>query len=156
MSGADAAAEALRAATLEGYVALRDRVAATARAVIRLREVDDLLQIMAAVNAFSLAAEALAEAAKAVHAQADDALVTAMDSTGGTQFRSDSHTVALRHNPPSVDITDPKAVPEQFLTTPKPQPDRGLIRDALRNGSVCINWAVLRPGTLGLQRRPIQ
>jgi hypothetical protein len=155
MSGASDAATALRAAALASYDALRDRVADTAKAVIRLREVDDLVAVMQAVNAVSLAADALAEAAKGLHESADAALVKSMESTGGTQFRTDSHVVSLRQNPPRVEITDPKAVPEAFLTTPKPQPDRALIRDALRNGSVTINWATLAEGSLGLQRKAL-
>jgi hypothetical protein len=152
MSGAAEASEALRAAALAEYARLKDSVGDTARAVTRLRETTDLVLLMAAVDAFSLATEALAAAARALHESADAALVAAMSDTGCTGFATEFHTTSLRNGIPSVEILDSAAVPAAFLVEREPIPDKRAIAKALKaNGSV--NWARLNPGRPGLTRR---
>ena len=152
MSGAKEADAALLEATLAAYPALRDRVSETARAVIALREADDIVLRMARVNQLSLAAEALAAAATELHKAAEHALVACMDATGCQAFADAGLTVSLRRNPAAVEIADEAAVPEAYLTKPTPKPDRAKIRCALKGGAE-LNWCSLREGTLGLSRR---
>jgi Siphovirus Gp157 len=154
VSGAKDAALALRTDVLANYDALKDRVADVSKAVIRLRAAEDLLAVMAAADAYSLACEALAEITKATHAAADAALAQTMSETGAPSLRTEFHTISLRKNPERVEITDPKAIPDSFMTVPKPQPDRSKIRAAIKNDPA-INWANLQPGSLTLQRKPI-
>jgi Siphovirus Gp157 len=154
MSGAAEATELLRTAAMAEYKTLKDRVAETAKAVIKLREQLDIVLLMAAVDDLSLAAEALAAAAKAVHESADAALTQTMRDTGCTGFATPYHTTSLREGTPSVEILDTAAVPAVFMTTPSPQPDKRAIAKALKaNGAV--NWARLNPGKPGLTRRHI-
>lgn len=155
MSGATEAANALRTASLASYPALRDRVGEAARAVIALREVDDIVLVLGAVNALSLAAEALAGAAEELHRAADRALVQAMEATGCHTIAHAGMTVGLRQNAPSVEITDEAAVPPEYQTTPAPRPDRAKIRCALKAGTN-LNWASLQPGSVSLTRRTTQ
>ena len=152
---ANAAAEALRAEVLKPYEGLKDTVGSVARAVIRLRSVEDVVEVLVAVNALSLAAEALATACTDMTAAADRALVETMTDTGCTGFATTGHNVSLRQNPPSVDITEPKAVPAEYMSAPKPSPDKAKIRAALQADPTKINWAVLRSGTISLQRRSL-
>ena len=152
MSGAAEATEALRAAAMVDYQCLKDRVADTAKAVTELRKHTDIVLLMRAVDDLSLAAEALAKAAVALHESADAALIASMSDTGCTGFATAFHTTSLREGIPSVEIIDRSAVPEAFLSTPQPQPDKRAIAKALKlNGSV--NWARLNPGKPGLTRR---
>ena len=152
MSGAEEAGAALLEATLAEYPRLKDAVGITARAVIALREADDLVLRMGRVNHLSLAAEALAAAATELHKAAEHALVSCMDATGCQAFADAGLTVSLRRNPAAVEIADEAAVPETYLTKPTPKPDRKKIGCALRAGAE-LNWAKLREGSLGLSRR---
>jgi hypothetical protein len=111
--------------------------------------------MMAATDELSLAAEALAEAAKALHESADAALVASMGETGCTGFASEFHTTSLRAGIPSVDIIDSSAVPAAFMVERPPIPDKRTIAKALKNGTT-INWAKLSPGKPGLTRRSNQ
>ena len=152
MSGAAQASDTLRAAAMERYPALKESVAATAVAVTRLREQTDLVLLMAAVDALSMSADALAAAAKALHESADAALTQAMSDTGCTGFATEFHTTSLRSGSTSVEILDAAAVPAALMTNPQPTPDKRLIAKALKlNGAV--NWARFIPGKPGLTRR---
>jgi hypothetical protein len=77
-----------------------------------------------------------------------------MEAVGCPSFRTESHTVSTRRNPATVDIPDENAVPERFLSTPKPKPDRAKIRAAVQADKT-INWATLREGGIGLSRRSL-
>lgn len=147
---ADAASAALRQALAASHSPLRDAVASYRTAAAGLTPDADLVVMMKAANAVSLAAEALAAAATEMHKAVDAALVASMSETGGTQFRTDAHLVSLCNGAPSVEITG--EVPETFLTTPSPRPDRNAIRAALKAGREC-NWAHLLPGNPYIQRR---
>jgi hypothetical protein len=152
---ASAAAETLRAAALKPYEeALKDVVGSVARAVIKLRSVDDLIEVYAAVNQLSLAAEALETAAEALHDTADAALVASMVETGCTAFATASHTVSLRDGAPSVLIAKDATVPAKYMSTPQPSPDKAKIRAAIKNGTA-INWATLQPGNPFLSRKAL-
>lgn len=153
MSYAAETADTLRAAAMAEYDALKARVADTAKAVLRMREVTDIVQLFAAVDELSLAAEALATAAKVFHEHADAALVSAMSESGCYGFASQFHTTSLRDGVPSVEIIDAAAVPSTFMTTPKPQPDKRMIAKALKSNGTTANWARLIPGRPGLSRR---
>lgn len=152
MSGAVQATDTLRTAAMVDYPMLKDRVAETAKAVTKLREQTDLVLLMAAVDGLSLAAEALATAAKAFHESADAALVASMSSTGCTGFATEFHTTSLREGSTSVEILDSSAVPAAFMTNPQPIPDKRAIAKALKSNGA-VNWARLSPGRPGLTRR---
>lgn len=149
--GAAAASAALRSAALEQWAPLQARISEAAKAVIALRQAEDLILVMDAVNRLSLTAEALTAAAEELHKAADKALVAAMSDTGCTQIASGGLTVSLRQNPPSVEITGD--VPDELMSTPKAAPDRNKIRAFLKGCAQPVNWARLTNGSLGLQRR---
>lgn len=153
MSHADTIAATLRTEAMRDYDPLKARVAEMAKAVLRLREQTDIVLLMGAVDELSLAAEALAIAAKAFHEAADAALVSAMTESGCYGFANQFHTTSLRDGVPSVEIIDAAAVPSTFMTTPKPQPDKRMIAKALKSNGTTANWARLIPGRPGLSRR---
>lgn len=155
MSYAAEATETLRAAAMVDYAALKDRVADTAKAVTKLREVTDLVLLFAAVDDLSLCAEALAASAKALHESADAALTQTMSETGCTGFASQFHTTSLREGTPSVEILDAAAVPSTFMTQREPIPDKRAIARALKSNGA-VNWARLNPGKPCLSRRSNQ
>lgn len=147
-----AATTTLREAALLRYAPLREAVAMAAQAVTRLRQQgDDIVLVMANANVLSLAAEALAAAAKDLHESADAALVKAMEETGCTSIFSASLNVSLVQGAAGVDVTDRKAVPEEFWTTPEPRPDVARIRAHLKARGE-TNWARLLPGKPHLRR----
>lgn len=152
MSGAAKASEELRAAAMQHYAALRDRVGHMAAAVAEVRKQTDIVLLLTAIDDYSMAAKDLAEAAKVLHESADEAMVATMTDTGCTAFATAYHTTSLREGVPSVDITDRAAVPAAFLTKSVPIPDKRLIAQVLKtNGAT--NWARLIPGKPGLMRR---
>jgi hypothetical protein len=112
------------------------------------------MDVLRETDKFSLALEALAELAKAMHADADAALCRAMERTGAPAFRTNSHTVSTRRNPAVVEIADESAVPDAYMSAPKPKPDRAKIRAAVQADKT-INWATLREGGVGLARKAI-
>jgi hypothetical protein len=152
MSGAADAAVALREAALARYDELRHMVSYTSAAVLALRGAGDLMDVLREADKFSLALEALAELAKAMHTAADRALAAAMDGTGATTFHTKSHAVSTRRNPAVVEIPDEKAVPDAYMTAPAPRPDRAAIRAAVL-ADPSINWASIRENGIGLARR---
>ena len=153
MSGAADATKALRCAAMAEYQPLKDRVADTAKAVTKLREMTDIVLLMGAVDEVSLAAEALAKAAAAFHEAADAALVASMKDTGCYGFASEFHTTSLREGSTSVEILDSTAVPAVFMVHREPIPDKRAIAKALK-GNGAVNWARLTTGKPGLTRRP--
>lgn len=149
-----AATTSLREAALLRYEPLRQAVANAAHAVHELRmKGDDIVVVMAKCNVLSLAAEALAVAAKDLHESADAALVRAMGETGAYSIFSAGFNVSLRNGPPSVDVTDRSAVPPEFWVQPEPRPDAAKIRAYLKAHPEGCNWARLIEGKPGLQRR---
>lgn len=154
MSGSAAAANELRDAVLQRYDALRHAVSQASAAVLALRGAGDLMDVLREADRFSLACEALAEMAHAMHADADKAIVAGMGRTGCPAFRAEFHTVSTRSNPAGVDIHDAAAVPDQCLVTPEPKPDKAKIRAYLKEHPGA-NFASLRPATIGISRRPI-
>lgn len=154
MSGANEASDSLRSAVLARYDELRALVQHTSAAVLALRGAGDLMDVLREADKFSLALEALAELAKAMHADADRALCRAMEQTGAPAFRTSSHTVSTRRNPAVVEIADENAVPDSYMNTPKPKPDRAKIMAAVKADKT-INWATLREGGIGLSRKAI-
>lgn len=145
------ASATLRDAALLRYAPLREAVAIAAQAVTRLREKgDDIVLVMANANVLSLAAEALAAAAKDLHESADAALVKAMEETGCTSIFSANLNVSLVQGAAAVDITDRKAVPAELWTTPEARPDLTKIRQWLKAHQE--NWGRLLPGKPHLRR----
>lgn len=153
MSYAAETADTLRAAAMAEYDALKARVADTAKAVLRLREQTDIVLLMGAVDELSLAADALATAAKAFHEAADAALVSAMTESGCHGFANQFHTTSLRDGVPSVEITDTAAVPAIYMVERPAIPDKRLIAKMLRSNGASANWARLVNGKPGLTRR---
>lgn len=91
----------------------------------------DLVRRMGDVARLILATEGLADTAKALAADARTALAEAM-ATGATTIKIETHTVSLADGKRGVVITDPSAIPPQFMCAP--QPDKAAIGKALRAG----------------------
>lgn len=149
------ASATLREAALTRYAPLRETVAHAAQAVTGLREKgDDIVVTMAKVNVLSLAAEALAAAAKDLHEAADAALARAMEETGCHSIFSANLNVSLVQGAAAVEVTDRKALPPELWTTPEPRPDVAKIRAHLK-AHPATNWARLLPGKPHLRRTSV-
>ena len=57
-----------------------------------------------------------------------------MKLTGKTKFKSGMFNFAIQKNPASVNITDEKAIPEEFLIQQPPKVDKTSLKEALKNG----------------------
>lgn len=79
-----------------------------------------------------LALEAMQAVAKDAEAAARAALVEEMEENGALQIECEWHKVSLADVPRSVIITGP--VPDEFMSTPEPKPDKPSIAKALKNG----------------------
>lgn len=152
---ASEAANELRAAALARYDELRALVSHTSAAVLALRGAGDLMDVLRECDKFSLACEALAELAKAMHTDADKAIVICLGRVGCPAFRSENHTVSTRNNPAGVDIHDTAAVPDECMSAPKePTPDKAKVRAYLKDHPGA-NFASLRPASIGISRRSL-
>lgn len=63
--------------------------------------------------------------------------INVLDSIGKTKLEGEIYALAIRKNPPKVEITDEKAIPIQYLrlpAPPPPQPDKTEIKKALLAG----------------------
>lgn len=155
MTGASDAADELRSAVLVRYDALRHAVSQVSSAVLALRGAGDLMEVLREADRLSLACEALGDLATDMHKSADQTLCRIMEESGAPAFRSAHHTVSTRRTPATVDIADESAVPEEFLSVPRPRPDRARIREYLQANPDGVNWASLGDERKSvLQRRP--
>jgi hypothetical protein len=57
-----------------------------------------------------------------------------MKLTGKTKFKSGMFNFAIQKNPASVNITDEKAIPEEFLIQQPPKVDKTSIKEILKRG----------------------
>ena len=151
MSGAvapkrDHAAEALdtlRSAVLAEAPALKAEVESYARALRDLHAASDLMPGMQAAVSAALAAEAVGKAASAVREATRAALVRCFDETGCPGVMTQGHTATVVAGRRAVVVTDPDALPAEFLTVPAP--DKAAIAKALAAGRT-VSGAVLANG----------
>lgn len=57
-----------------------------------------------------------------------------MKSTGKTKFKSGMFNFSIQKNPASVNITDEKAIPEEFLIQQPPKVDKTSLKEILKRG----------------------
>lgn len=57
-----------------------------------------------------------------------------MKLTGKTKFKSGMFNFLIQKNPASVDITDEKAIPEEFLIQQPPKVDKTSLKEILKRG----------------------
>lgn len=57
-----------------------------------------------------------------------------MKMTGKTKFKSGMFNFAIQKNPASVNITDEKAIPEEFLIQQPPKVDKTSLKEILKRG----------------------
>ena len=57
-----------------------------------------------------------------------------MKLTGKTKFKSGMFNFSIQKNPASVNITDEKAIPEEFLIQQPPKVDKTSLKDILKRG----------------------
>lgn len=134
MSGALAAGSALVERVQAGNAAVKASVDAYGNALRSLRGASDLMDQMQATAALILAAEALEDAASDVAKKARAALAETMMETGGTQFRTETHTVSAATKPARVVVTDTAAIPITLMRQPPPAPDLHAIHKLLSEG----------------------
>jgi hypothetical protein len=64
-----------------------------------------------------------------------------MKASAITKIENEAISIAIRNNPPAVDIFDERQVPEAFMVTPEPapppqpRPDKAAIKAALAAGT---------------------
>ena len=57
-----------------------------------------------------------------------------MKLTGKTKFKSGMFNFSIQKNPASVNITDERIIPEEFLIPQLPKIDKTALKDVLKNG----------------------
>ena len=57
-----------------------------------------------------------------------------MKLTGKTKFKSGMFNFSIQKNPASVNITDERIIPEEFLVQQPPKVDKTSLKEALKNG----------------------
>lgn len=57
-----------------------------------------------------------------------------MKLTGKTKFKSGMFNFSIQKNPASVNITDEKIIPEEFLIQQPPKVDKTSLKEVLKNG----------------------
>ena len=57
-----------------------------------------------------------------------------MKLTGKTKFKSGMFNFSIQKNPASVNITDERIIPEEFLIQQPPKVDKTSLKEALKNG----------------------
>ena len=57
-----------------------------------------------------------------------------MKLTGKTKFKSGMFNFSIQKNPVSVNITDERIIPEEFLIQQPPKVDKTSLKEALKNG----------------------
>lgn len=63
-----------------------------------------------------------------------EGIQAAMETAELTSLKTPAATLSMRASPPSVEITDPAAIPAVFLKQPPPVPDKASIRATIKNG----------------------
>ncbi len=121
---------------------IRPAVEAFGVAYQRVKAAADIVTSLKSLGDAVLAAEAI-EAAAAESAKKLRTLMAATMELGATTITTDSGKWTLVDLPPLVEIADPKAVPDEFLTVAEPKPDKARISAHIRAGAA-INWATLR------------
>lgn len=98
------------------------------------------------------AEKSMSERRKAVEKRAEhirEYLKTCMEVAGIQKIECPHFQLAIKKNPPSVDVFEPSLVPPAFLRQPEPPPpqiDKTAIKDALKTGGE-VPGAVLVQGT---------
>jgi hypothetical protein len=116
------------------------RRARDAAADVMLEE--DILSTMQAMVTLIVELEDQAQAAEAAAKRARLALRDALEGTTGA-VRAGIHTASVRAGSASVIVTDERAIPDEYMRCPPPQPDKAAIAKALKAGEQ-IPGAVLR------------
>lgn len=141
MSGALAATAALRAGVMADHPALKASIARYSDALRAFygasEPTADLMDALRAAPGVILAAEEIEVAAKAMAKTARDVLATVMESTGATRIDCPYHVVSIADAPRRVILDGP--VPDEWMRTPPPEPDKTAIGKALRAGHVVPN-----------------
>lgn len=57
-----------------------------------------------------------------------------MKLTGKTKFKSGMFNFSIQKNPASVNITDERIIPDEFLIQQPPKVDKSSLKEALKNG----------------------
>lgn len=63
-----------------------------------------------------------------------EGIQAAMETAELPSLKTPAATLSMRASPPSVEITDPAAIPAVFLKQPPPVPDKASIRATIKNG----------------------
>ena len=99
-------------------------------------------------EAKEIEAKRMAESAKDLRHKSDlmrGRLLAAMVGTETDEIRTDLFTFRIKNNPPSVDIHDPTAIPEEYLRkTIKIDADKSKIKAALQSGIAVPGAAIMQ------------
>jgi hypothetical protein len=110
---------------------------------------DEILGTMQAAVSLILALEEQAETSAHYAKQVRAGLLAALEGTTG-QVHAGIHTATVSKGRASVVITDPAAVPHEFLSQPAPQPDKAIILTEIKAGKT-VPGAALRNGAPSLR-----
>lgn len=131
---ADQAADSLQDAVEPALSGISAAVRQAIAAQGSMRDALDVVAAMQAAVAVILACEAMHQAAKSAEATARAALAHAMQSTGATTIETAGHAVSLRDAPQLAVVTNPLALPPEFMRARLPEVDRPALRQALVEG----------------------
>lgn len=126
--------------TLEGLTGeFEDKAKSVAMFIENLQA--DAAAIQEASRLMKLRAQRLEHRAEAIRTY----LRINMEATGITKISCKWFVIALRKNPPRVDITDEESIPEVYRVWPEPPPptiDKRALLDALKRGATIEGAAI--------------
>jgi hypothetical protein len=133
---------------------LRLAVTPAADAEADLLMAGDVLDGLRAAAALLMAAEEIEAAAKACGERLRAALAEVMSDTGATSLDLPHHRLSLVDGKTAATVTDPAALPAEYMVQPPPRPDLHAIAKALKHGPV--PGAALRNGASHIKISPRQ
>jgi predicted DNA-binding protein (UPF0278 family) len=141
VSGAAAAADALKEAARAAYLACFEAGSRLAKAQVEQRKATDVVEVMRAMVEMIVAAADLHDAAEHAEKSLRAALTQTMDETGCTSIQSEFHGVHLARKPAYVSISDEAAVPAEYVEMRR-YVDKRKIAAAIKDGAD-FPWASL-------------
>jgi len=145
-------AAALDRLRVAGTLRVPFRAAADADADLLLA--GNVLDGLRAAAALLMAVEEIEAAAKACGDRLRAALAEVMADTGATSLDLPHHRLSLVDGKTAATVTDPAALPAEYMVQPPPRPDLHAIAKALKHGPV--PGAALRNGASHIKISPRQ
>jgi hypothetical protein len=153
VSGASEARDAVHAALRGAYGPCFRAGTAYAAAVKAALAETDLVAAMGAALDVIRCAEHLHDVAELAAKDARNELAKQMSETGCHQVATATLTGYLQKKPAYVMIDGESAIPQEFMATPAPKPDKHALKSALDGGREIPGASLIRPNEAALAIR---